>query len=117
MGEGERVNKRLEGRADLAIGRGERAVEFALRVIASADERADAAAVVVDRDERAFEIRHRVVLAVRRGMILRLERMMETGLPLDFGELFFDRIGRRVLHHGIERRVDEQARRYRSGRA
>src|SRR6202011_3700683 len=56
VGEGERINERLEGRADLAIRGRERAIEFALRIIAAAHECADAAAGVVDRHERAFEI-------------------------------------------------------------
>ena len=108
-GKGERVNERLERRADLAIRRRQGAIEFALRIIASADERADAAARIIDRDERAFEVRHRVVLAFGRGAILRLERMVETRLALDFGELLFDRVGRGFLHDRIERGVNEEA--------
>ena len=50
VSEGDRIDERLEGGANLAIGRRQRAIEFALRVIASADQGADAAARVVDRD-------------------------------------------------------------------
>ena len=39
VGEGERVNERFESGADLAIGRRERAIEFALRIIAATDQR------------------------------------------------------------------------------
>ena len=34
--------------------------------------------------------------------------MLVTGLVLDFRELCFDRLGRRILHRGVERRVNEK---------
>jgi hypothetical protein len=54
-----------------------------LRIIASANQRADAAAVIVDRHHRAFQIRHRRILAVFRRMIIRLQWMIEIRLMLD----------------------------------
>src|SRR5437879_7949263 len=43
LGKSKRINKRFEGRAHLPIGRRQRAVELALRVVAPADTSSDAA--------------------------------------------------------------------------
>src|SRR5450432_3421018 len=81
--EGARVDERLEGRADLPL-REDRAVVFALREIASADQRANGPGVIVDDDERALQVfggrlRVRAVLVV-----LGTARMLPAGLRLDF---------------------------------
>src|SRR5438034_3499820 len=88
MGESERVNEGLKSRTDLPICRGERPIEFALRVIAATDERANASTCVVDRHNRAFQIWHRrIPLSVLRPLIICFQRMMKIGLMLDFREL------------------------------
>ena len=68
---GDRVDKRLERGTDLSIRGRQRAIELALGIIAATNERANAAATVIDRYDRAFQIRHRRVFAVLRRMIVR----------------------------------------------
>src|ERR1700720_302892 len=108
MGEGEGINERLEGRADLAIRGWERAIEFALRIIAAAHERANAAARVVDRHERAFEIGHGGIFAVLGRLIARFDWMMEISLTLDFRQLGLERLLGGVLHDWVERGVNKE---------
>ena len=50
----DRVNEWLKGRAQLPISRSERAIEFALRVIPSTDQRANPAAFIVNHHDRPF---------------------------------------------------------------
>src|SRR5947209_192078 len=57
-GEGDGINERLEGRTDLAICRRQRAVEFALRIIAATNQGTDPAAPVIDGNDGAFQVRH-----------------------------------------------------------
>ena len=85
MGERDRVNEWLEGRTDLPVRRREGAIEFALGVIAAADQRANSAARIIDRDERSLEIGHRRVFAFFRRPIIGLQRMPEIRLVFDLG--------------------------------
>src|SRR5512132_2998233 len=102
MGESERVNEGLKRRTDLPICWGERAIEFALRVVAATDARANAPTCVVDRHNRALQIWHRrVPLSVLRRLIICFQRMMEIGLMLNFRELSLERLLRRILYGWI----------------
>ena len=56
--ERDRVNERLEGRANLAVRRCERAIELTLRIIAAPDQGANPAALIIDRNQRSLQIRH-----------------------------------------------------------
>src|SRR6266478_184572 len=56
MAESERINERFERRTNLPVCRSECAIEFALRVIATTDKSANAAACVVNRHDRALQI-------------------------------------------------------------
>ena len=103
------VNKRLERRTDLPVRRSQSAIEFTLRIIASADESADTAARIVDRYERALEVWHRRIFALLRRPIAGFRRMMKIRLVLDLGQLRFERLRRGGLDRRIERRVNEQA--------
>ena len=108
--ESDRVNERFERRTNLPVCRSERAVELALRVIAAAYERANAAAGIIDHNGCAFEIRHsRIGFAVLGRFVIRFDRMMKIGSMLDFGQLRLKRILRGVLHGRIERGVNEKA--------
>src|ERR1700738_3358430 len=78
----ERVDERFESGPNLTIGRCQRAIEFALRVIATANQRANPAAGIVDCDDRSLQIWHGRILAAVRRLIVRLERVMKIGLPL-----------------------------------
>src|SRR5437764_7974857 len=49
----QRINKRLERRAHLPVGRSQGPIELALRIITAADQRANTSAGVVDCDDRA----------------------------------------------------------------
>ena len=111
MSESERVNEWLKCGTDLAICRRERAIEFALRIIAAADERANSAAGVVDRNQRAFEIRHgRIPFAVFGRLIVRLYRMMKIRIAARFwSSCVSSACLRGVLHGRIERRVNVEA--------
>ena len=105
--ESDRVDKRLKRGSDLPIGRRQRAIEFALRVIAAADQRADSAAGVIDRDHRAFaDTASTNRFSVLRRPVVRFHRMTEIGLVLDLGQLRLERLLGGVLHGGIERGVD-----------
>src|SRR5438067_7432141 len=79
------VNKRLERRADLPVRRRQSAIEFALGIIAAADESADTAARVVNRYERALDVWHRGIFAFLRRPIAGFRRMMKIRLVLDLG--------------------------------
>ena len=80
-----------------------------MRIIAAAHKCANAAAGVVDRHDRAFEIGHGGIFAVLRRLIGRFDRMMEISLALDFRELGLERLLRGVLHDRIERGVNKEA--------
>ena len=87
------VNEGFERRTNLPVRWGQRAVEFALRVIAAAYERANAAAGTIDHNHCAFEIRHgRVGFAVLGRFVIRFDGMMEIGSVFDFSQLRFERI-------------------------
>src|SRR5438034_7464878 len=78
VSEGDRVNEWLEGRSNLPIGRSESAIEFALRIIASANQRTNPAAGVIEHYHRPFKIRHgRIAFSVLSRVIIRLQRMMK----------------------------------------
>ena len=110
MGESDRVNERFKRRANLPVCRSERAIEFALSIIAAADQRANPAAGVVDHDNRALQIRHRrIAFSVLRWLVVCFQRMTEIGLLLDFREFRLERLLGGVLHGRIERGVDRQA--------
>src|SRR5207247_10736252 len=107
VSEGDRVNEWLEGRSNLPIGRSESAIEFALRIIASANQRTNPAAGVIEHYHRPFKIRHgRIAFSVLRRVIIRLQRMMKIGLMLNFCELRLQRLLRRVLHVRIDGGVE-----------
>ena len=107
LGESNRVNKGLESRTDLAIGRRQRAIEFALRIIAPADQSANPPTGVVDCHDGAFQIRHGRVLTVFRRPVIRFQRMIEIRLAFDLAQLRLERLLRGLLHSRIERRVNE----------
>ena len=109
ISEGKGVNKRLERRANLPIRWRQCAIEFTLGIIAATDQRANAAASVIDYDDRAFQIRHRGVFAFLRRFVIRLERMMKIRLMLDFDHRRFERLSRHVLHSRIESGVDVES--------
>src|SRR2546430_11844493 len=102
-------NKGFECQPTLPVCRSQRAIELALRVIATTDERANTTAGIVNHNHRALQIRHgRIPFPVLGRFVVRFERMMKIRLVLDFCELGFKRILRGVLHGRIERRVDRQ---------
>ena len=107
MAECDRIDERLERRTYLPVRRSQRPIEFALRVITAAHERADPATCIIDHNYRALEVRHgRVPFPVFRRFILRLGRVPEIGLVFDLAQLRLQRILRGVLHGRIERRVN-----------
>ena len=109
MAESNRINEWLKCGTNLPVCWSQRAIEFALRVIASADECANSATGIVDDDHCAFQIRHRrISFSIFGRVIARLYRMMKIGLMLDFGELCLQRVLRGVLHGWIKRGVDRQ---------
>ena len=78
-----------------------------MRVIAPADESADAAARVVDHNHRTLEIMHgRIALPVFGRFVIRFKWMVKIGLMLDFRELLLERVLRGILHCRIKRRVN-----------
>ena len=58
MGKSYRVNEWFKRRTNLPVCRRERAVEFALSIIAATYQRANATACVIDHHDRTFQIRH-----------------------------------------------------------
>src|SRR5205814_2403471 len=58
VAESDSVNERFERGTNLPACRSHRAVELALRIIATANEPANAAAGIVDHHHRALEVRH-----------------------------------------------------------
>ena len=107
MAESNRIDKRLERRTHLPVRRSQRPIEFALRVITAAHERADPATCIIDNNDRALEVRHgRVPFPVFRRLVFGLGRMPKIGLALDFAQLRLERVLRGILHGWIERRVN-----------
>src|SRR4029450_5582448 len=106
--ESKRVNERFESRTNLSVCGGERAIEFTLRVIATPDERANAAAGIVNRHDRTLEIWHGGIIAGFRCLIICLQRMMEIGLVLDFCELSLEGLLRGILHGRIQGCVNKK---------
>ena len=103
------INERLECGTDLSIRRRESAIELALRIIAATDERADAAAAVVDRHQRAFQIWHGGIgFTVLGHFVICLDWMIEIRLMLDFCKLRLERRLRGVLHLRVERGVNKE---------
>src|SRR5207253_8983589 len=101
------VHKWFERGTNLPICRSQRAIEFALSVITSADERTNSAAGVIDYYHRALEVRHgRVSFPFLRRLVFRLGRMMEIGLMFDLAQLRLKRILGAVLRRRIERGVN-----------
>src|SRR4029453_2423005 len=56
--ESDRVDERLECGTPLPIRRSQRAIEFALRVIAATYQRTNSTAGIINYNHRAFQIRH-----------------------------------------------------------
>src|SRR5260370_12341886 len=109
VAESERVNERFERGTKLRVGGSECAIEFTLRIIATTDKSTNAAACVVNRHDRALEVRHGRIISVCRRLIICLQRMMKIGLALDFCELRLERLLRGILHSWIERRVNKES--------